>query len=86
MKRLHFLFVCLLLSALSLVCAAAEGDYIVYLRQEDSALLAAKDGRPAYTVVDADELAALEAEDKVLWYEEDIELFLLGSVGFSDPY
>lgn len=86
MKRLHFLLACILLFALSLVCAAAEGDYIVYLRPEDSALLAAEDERPAYSVVDADELAALEAAGKVLWYEEDIELFLIGSVGFSDPY
>lgn len=86
MKRLHFLSACILFFALLLAAHAAEGDYIVYLRQDDPALLSAKSGSDAYIVVDADTLASLEAEGRVLYYEEDAELFLLGTVGFSDPY
>ena len=85
MKRLHILFFTLLLFALTLVCGAKEQRYIVYLRTDNPVLYATEDGMPAFTVADADTLKALQEEDAVLWYEEDAEVFLLGS-GYSDPY
>ena len=84
MKRLHILIFSLLLLALTLVCGAEEQQYIVYLRDDTPVLYATEDGMPPFIVADADTLKALQDEDAVLWYEEDAEVFLLGS-GYSDP-
>lgn len=85
MKRLHILFFSLLLLALTLVCGAEEQRYIVYLREDAPTLYATEDGMPAFTVTDGEMLKTLQAEDAVLWYEEDAEVFLIGK-GYSDPY
>lgn len=84
MKRLHILLFSLLLLALTLVCGAEEQQYIVYLREDGPVLYATEDRMPSFIVADADTLKALQDEDAVLWYEEDAEVFLLGS-GYSDP-
>ena len=84
MKYLRVLLIAVFFAMLSTAAHAAE-QYIVYLRTDDSALLAAKDGMPAFSVVDADTLARLQSEDAVLWYEEDVEIRLTAA-GYSDPY
>ena len=85
MKYLRILLFTVLFAMLSLATHAADKQYIVYLRTEDPALLAAEEGIPAFSVVDADTLAKLQSEDAVLWYEEDAEVFLTAT-GYSDPY
>ena len=85
MKYLRVLLIAVFFAMLSTAAHAADEQYIVYLRTDDSALLAAKDGMPAFSVVDADTLARLQSEDAVLWYEEDVEIRLTAA-GYSDPY
>ena len=85
MKYLRVLLIAVFFAMLSTAEHAADEQYIVYLRTDDSALLAAKDGMPAFSVVDADTLARLQSEDAVLWYEEDVEIRLTAA-GYSDPY
>lgn len=86
MNRFRLFVFSALLLLLSLTCGAASGEYIVYLRSNTPDLLTKSDGMPAFSVVDADTLADLQAKDAVLWYEEDAVVHLLGTVGYSDTH